>query len=65
MKKNVLLITPAVNPESQSKIVNQVINKVFPVSICILAGCLIERNVVESVRIIDEEGEFIEDNDVK
>jgi hypothetical protein len=65
MKKNVLLINPAVNPESQSKIVNQMINKIFPTSIGILAGCLIERNVVESVRIIDEEGEFIEDNDVK
>jgi|TARA_Y100000031_G_scaffold135537_1_gene158935 hypothetical protein len=57
MKKNVLLINPAVNPESQSKIVNQMINKIFPTSIGILAGCLIERNVVESVRIIDEEGE--------
>ena len=65
MKKNVLLINPAVNPESQSKIVNQMINKIFPTSIGILAGCLMDRKVVASVRIVDEQVEFIEDNDAK
>ena len=65
IKKNVLLINPAVNPASQNKIVNQLIVKIIPTSIGILAGCLIDRKVVESVRIVDEQVEFIEDNDVK
>jgi len=65
MKENVLLINPAVNPESQSKIVNQMINKIFPTSIGILSGYIMDRGVVDSVRIIDEQIELIEDKNIK
>ena len=65
MRENVVLINPAVNPASQSKIVNQLINKIFPTSIGILAGYIMDRGVVDSVRIIDEQIEFIEDQEIE
>ena len=65
MRENVVLINPAVNPASQSKLVNQLINKIFPTSIGILAGYIMDRGVVDSVRIIDEQIEFIEDKDIE
>ena len=65
MKKNILLINSAGKPASQSKIVNQLVVKIIPTSIGILAGCLMDRKVVASVRIVDEQVEFIEDNDAK
>ena len=65
MSENILLINPAINPESQSTIVNQMINKIFPTSIGILAGYIMDRGVVDSVHIIDEQIEFIKDQDIE
>ena len=65
MSTNILLINPAINPESQSTIVNQMINKIFPTSIGILAAYLMEKGTVDSVRIIDEQVDLIEDKDIE
>jgi radical SAM superfamily enzyme YgiQ (UPF0313 family) len=65
MRENILLINPAINPESQSMIVNQMINKIFPTSIGILAAYLMDRGQVGSVRIIDEQIEFIKEQDIE
>ena len=65
MEENILLINPAINPESQSAIVNQMINMIFPTSIGILAAYLMDRGVVDSVRIIDEQIDLIGDKDIE
>ena len=65
MSENILLINPAINPESQSTIVNQVINKIFPTSIGILAAYLMDKGEVGSVRIIDEQIDLIGDKDIE
>ena len=65
MSENILFINPAINPESQSAIVNQMINMIFPTSIGILAAYLMDRGVVDSVRIIDEQIDLIGDKDIE
>ena len=65
MNENILLINPAINPESQSKIINQTVNKIFPTSIGILAAYLMDRGKVGSVRIIDEQIDLIGDKDIE
>jgi len=51
---DILLIVPAVNPASQSKIINSVIIATFPSSVAVLAGYLL-RDTVESISIADEQ----------
>ncbi len=63
MQENVLLINPAVNPSSQRKIINSVINITFPTSLGSIAGFLISRGI-EPVRIIDEQINFIQDKEL-
>ena len=65
MGSNILLVNPDINPESQSQIVNQMINKIFPTSLGVLAGYILDMGIVDTVRIIDEQIEFIEDKDIE
>ena len=65
MDSNILLVNPDINPESQNKIVNQMINKIFPTSIGVLAGYILDMGIVDTVRIIDEQVELIEDQDIE
>jgi anaerobic magnesium-protoporphyrin IX monomethyl ester cyclase len=61
MKEKILLINPAINPSSQRKIINAIINTTFPTSLGVLAAFL-EQKSFHPVRIIDEQLEFIEDD---
>lgn len=63
MNNNVLLINPAVNPSSQRKIINSIINTTFPTSLGSLAGFLISKGI-KPIRIIDEQLHFIEDKEL-
>ncbi|MBT6228815.1 MAG: hypothetical protein HOI47_19410, partial [Candidatus Scalindua sp.] len=65
MGSNILLVNPDINPESQSQIVNQMINKIFPTSLGVLAGYILDMGIVDTVRIIDEQIEFIEDQEIE
>lgn len=63
MGDNILLINPAINSSSQSKIVNAVINTTFPTSLGTLAAYVASRGLGRA-RIIDEQLDFIEDADL-
>ena len=54
MKNKVLLINPAINPSSQRKAINAIINTTFPASLGILAAFLMSKEAGR-VRIIDEQ----------
>jgi anaerobic magnesium-protoporphyrin IX monomethyl ester cyclase len=60
MKEKILLINPAINPSSQRKIINAIINTTFPTSLGVLAAFL-EQKGLGPARIIDEQLEFIDD----
>lgn len=64
MSKNILLINPSVNPESQNRVINQIISKTLPTSLGVLAGALMESNP-DSVKIIDEQIDFLKDADIE
>lgn len=64
MNEMVLLINPAINPKSQSTVINRIINKTFPTSIGVLAGYLFGSGI-ESVGIIDEQIDYIDDVTLK
>ena len=61
MKDKVLLINPAINPSSQRKTINDIINTTFPSSLGILASFLMSKEA-GPVRIIDEQLIFLEDD---
>lgn len=61
MRDSILMINPAINPSSQSKIINAVINTTFPTSLGALAGYLMAKGIA-SVRMIDEQLHFISDS---
>ena len=63
MGNNILLINPAVNSSSQNKIVSSAINTTFPTSLGAIAGYLIAHGI-SPVRIIDEQLDFIKNEDL-
>ncbi|MFC1620969.1 B12-binding domain-containing radical SAM protein [Candidatus Omnitrophota bacterium] len=64
MHEKVLLINPAINPSSQRKIINSIINTTFPTSLGSLAGYLTSKGVTP-IRIIDEQLNFIHDKELE
>lgn len=61
---SVLLLNPRVNPASQNKVINKIINTFLPSSLGVLAEALIKSGI-SSVRLIDEQIDFIEPSDLK
>ncbi len=64
MKEKILLINPAVNPSSQSKVVNAVITNLLPTSIGVIAGYL-EHKGIGPFRIVDEQIDYMSDEALK
>ncbi len=63
MNTNVLLINPKINPVSQNKIINEIINTTFPTSLGTLAAVLSGSNT-SGFRIIDEQLDEISDRNI-
>ena len=64
MKKNILLINPAINTKTQRKIVTDVIRATFPFSLGHLAGYLLQDKSVK-LKIIDEHISPLEDKSLQ
>lgn len=60
---NILLINPAINPASQNKIVNAMVTNILPTSLGSLVAFLNGAGI-ESIRIIDEQMDFIKDDEL-
>jgi len=64
MPNNILLINPAINPDSQNRVINKIIIKAVPTSLGVLAGVLIDAKIA-SVHLIDEQIDFLKDDDIE
>lgn len=64
MDNNVLFINPGINPASQNKVINSIINTTFPSSLGALASVLIGSGLCKPL-IIDEQLEPLDDNSLE